>query len=172
VGSRPRVSNPKPIGPDPVSASPLAHQPASLAAFNRLYGTLWSRGVVDQATKEVARIRNARVIDCRLCRSLRFAGARAAGLTEERVDLITDGYEASDLSPAHKAVLRLTDHFLRAPGPPPEPLRAELARHFTPAQIVELVAGLALFFGFSKIAVSLGGLPENIPVMEVPTPDA
>jgi alkylhydroperoxidase family enzyme len=172
MGSRPRVSNPRPIGPDPVSASPLAHQPASLAAFNRLYGTLWSRGVVDQASKEVARIRNARVIDCRLCRSLRFAGARAEGLSEDRVELIRDDFETSDLAPRYKAVLRLTDHFLRGSGPPPAALREELARHFSPEQVVELVAGLALFYGFSKIAVSLGGLPESLPVMEVPTPSA
>ena len=44
----------------------LDHQPALYAAFNRLYGTLWSEGVVDQPTKEVGRIRNARLVDCGL----------------------------------------------------------------------------------------------------------
>jgi AhpD family alkylhydroperoxidase len=166
----PRVSAPKPIGSDPVSASVLAHQPESLAAFNRVYGTLWSRGVLDQATKEVARIRNARVVGCRLCQSLRFAGAKREGLTEDGIAQIRDGFEASDLAPAHKAALRFADVFLGAPGPPPEALRRELAEHFTPAQIVELAAGLALFFGFSKIAVALGGIPDSLPVMEVPTP--
>jgi hypothetical protein len=37
---------------------------------------------------------------------------------------------------------------------------------------VELTAGLALFFGFSKIAIALGGIPDGLPVMEVPTPSA
>ncbi len=40
------------------------HQPELYAAFNRLYGALWTLGSVDQPTKEVARIRNARVVDC------------------------------------------------------------------------------------------------------------
>ncbi len=40
------------------------HVPELFAAFNRFYGTLWSEGVVDQPTKEVGRLRNARITDC------------------------------------------------------------------------------------------------------------
>ena len=39
----------------------LAHAPTVLAAFRRLYGHVWQRGVVDHATKEVVRLRNARI---------------------------------------------------------------------------------------------------------------
>ncbi len=42
------------------------HQPELFGAFNTLYGGLWSAGRVDQPTKEVARLRNARVVDCGL----------------------------------------------------------------------------------------------------------
>jgi alkylhydroperoxidase family enzyme len=45
---------------------PLGHQPALWAAFQQLYGTLWSRGVLDHPTKEVARLRNARITGCGL----------------------------------------------------------------------------------------------------------
>ena len=54
------------IEPPPGSAVFLDHQPEQYAAFNRLYGTLWSHGRVDQATKEVGRLRNAFVVDCGL----------------------------------------------------------------------------------------------------------
>ena len=50
--------------PDPVKSSALAHQPEALARFQKLYGILWSRGVLDHPAKEVARLRNARVTDC------------------------------------------------------------------------------------------------------------
>ena len=40
------------------------HQPALFAAFNRFYGTIWSEGSLDQPTKEVGRLRNARITDC------------------------------------------------------------------------------------------------------------
>ncbi len=54
----PRV--PAPAG----STSVLAHVPELDTAFWKLYGELWSDGVLDHRTKEVARIRNARVTDC------------------------------------------------------------------------------------------------------------
>jgi len=170
VAATTRISIPEATGSDLASRSFLAHQPEALAAFNHLYGVLWSRGVVDQATKEVARLRNARVTGCGICRNLRFSGARQEGLTEERVELIRDGYEETDLPDRHKVVLRYTDAFLMAPGIPGEALRAELAAHFSPEQIVELTAAIGLFLGFSKIALALGNIPDGLPVMVVPTP--
>ncbi len=39
--------------------------PPDLAVdFSDLYGTMWSHGIVDHSTKEVARLRNARITDC------------------------------------------------------------------------------------------------------------
>jgi len=43
--------------------------------------------------------------------------------------------------------------------------------HFTPAELVELTAALSLFMGFSKIALALGGVPDELPVTVQPTPD-
>jgi alkylhydroperoxidase family enzyme len=169
--SAPRVRPPERRGSDPISASALAHQPEALQAFLKLYGTLWSHGVLDQASKEMARIRNARRIDCAICKSIRFEGARQAGLSEAIVDQIRDGFEQSGLSARQKAVLAWTDAFL-SPEPSADPeLRRTMLAHFTPAELVELTAGLALFMGFSKIAVSLGGMPDELPVNVQPTPD-
>jgi hypothetical protein len=42
----------------------MAHVPRLAGAFGALYSQFWSRGVVDHRTKEVARMRNARVTDC------------------------------------------------------------------------------------------------------------
>lgn len=54
------------IKPPPDGEIFFQHQPEMLAIFNRFYGEMWSRGVLDQPTKEVARIRNARLVDCKL----------------------------------------------------------------------------------------------------------
>jgi alkylhydroperoxidase family enzyme len=59
-----RIALPKPLGADAIQASALAHQPEALAAFMKLYGTLWSRGLLSHSTKEMARIRSARTVDC------------------------------------------------------------------------------------------------------------
>jgi AhpD family alkylhydroperoxidase len=160
-----------PEDPDAISGSILAEQPDALLGFLRLYGTLWSHGRLPQSVKEVARLRNARTTDCAYCRSVRFEGARDEGLTEDRVALIVDGYEnAGDLSDTEKAAIRFTDTFLREPGALSTGQGAELLEHFTPAELVELAAGVALFMGFSKIAVALGPPPE-MPTTVVPTPD-
>jgi AhpD family alkylhydroperoxidase len=156
---------------DAISGSVLAEQPDALLGFLRLYGTLWSHGRLPQAVKEVARLRNARTTDCAYCRSVRFEGARAEGLTEDRVELVADGYEtAEELSGPEKAAIRFTDTFLREPASLSDAQRAELLGHFTPGEVVELAAGVALFMGFSKIAVALGPPPEMATTV-VPTPD-
>lgn len=167
----PRIRPPKTDSADPVQRSALAHQPALLTAFTRLYGTLWSHGVLDLATKEMARLRNARVTDCRFCRSVRFAGARDEGLSEALVEEIRDGYEEGPLTDRQKVVLRYTDAFLKTPGDADPALREAMLAHFSSEEIVELTAAIALFMGFSKIAVSLGQVPESMPVTVMPTPD-
>jgi alkylhydroperoxidase family enzyme len=166
-----RVKPPPTRSADPIQASPLALQPELLTAFLRLYGTLWSHGELELSIKELARIRNARTIDCPICKAIRFSGARQEGLGEDVLDRVADGYEASDLAARQKTVLRFVDAFLGERGALSEELRRELLAHFTPAQVVELAAAVALFMGFSKIAVALGGLPDVIPVHEQPTPD-
>ena len=42
----------------------LTDVPELWQRFNVFYGTLWTEGSLDQATKEVGRLRNARVNDC------------------------------------------------------------------------------------------------------------
>lgn len=52
------------ISPPPGSFVFLDHQPEQYAAFNRLYGTLWSHGNVEEPVKEAGRLRNANVVGC------------------------------------------------------------------------------------------------------------
>ena len=147
----------------------LDHQPELFGAFNRLYGTLWSEGVVDQPTKEVARLRNAWVTGCNICKNLRFAGAREAGLTEELVDDIDDDYASTELPHRFKLAVRYADVIINDPAGMPEPLKAELLAEFTPEQVVELTLTTAFAMAFSKAAVAWGP-PPDMPVLEVPTP--
>lgn len=68
-------------------------------------------------------------------------------------------------------MLAWTDAFL-APDPGADAaLRRRMLALFSPAEIVELSLGLALFMGFSKIALALGGVPDGLPVTVQPTPD-
>jgi len=159
--------------PDDPARGFSSAQPGLFASFERLYAVLWSGGVVDHPSKEVARLRNARVTGCKFCRNVRFARARRDGLTEDLVDLVSDGYETTMLPYAHKAVIRLTDAFLADPrGGVDAVTRRSLLDHYGSPGTVELTAGLALFMGFSKIAVALGAFPDDFPTTVIPTPGA
>jgi hypothetical protein len=59
-----RIRPPKGKSADALKNTVLGHQPELLDAFTHLYGTLWQKGIVDHPTKEVARLRNARITDC------------------------------------------------------------------------------------------------------------
>ena len=97
-------------------------------------------------------------------------GARDAGLTEDRVDLITDDYADSALTDRDKTVIRYVDTMLHDPHGMTDDQRAALAEQLDDGQLVELTLGIGLFHGFSKIAVALGP-PPDMPTMVVPTPD-
>jgi alkylhydroperoxidase family enzyme len=86
------------------------------------------------------------------------------------VELIDEGFEDTWLADDEKLVIQLTDVMLGAETLSND-LRSELLEHFDEGQLVELCAGIALFLGFSKIAISLGQAPADMPTMVVPTPD-
>lgn len=86
------------------------------------------------------------------------------------VESIVDDWQQGSLPADRKAVLGLTDAMLAGDDALGETLRAALEAHFSPAQVVELAAGIALFMGFSKIAIALGGIPDDMPVMRSPVP--
>ena len=63
MSTTPRL--PSALGEETTSfAGMLSHQPGLGAEFSKLYSQFWSHGVLDQPTKEVVRLRNARVTDC------------------------------------------------------------------------------------------------------------
>lgn len=64
MSTKPRVSSAI-AGQPPGFGTALAHQPGLAGAFGALYGAFWSAGTLDHRTKEVTRMRNARVTDCR-----------------------------------------------------------------------------------------------------------
>lgn len=171
MSTQPRLPSAVP-GKAPEFATVLAHAPVIPETFFDLYGEFWQHGLVDQRTKEICRMRNARVTDCGFCKRVRFDGARAAGLSEDEVSAIEDGY-AERFDARDTAALELTDHIIGMPqGAPPEQLRKALGQHFSDPQIVEIALGVSLFMALAKVLITLGLEPEDMPVTVLPTPGA
>ena len=133
------------------------------AVFLRFYGTLWSDGKLDQATKEVERIRSARSIGCETCQNLRFAGPQEEGLTEEIIADVDDGYEATALSPRWKTALEWSDAVTGYPSTDAPPRRAATEAEFSGPELAELTLQAGLAAAFAKAMVAWGPQP-NIPI--------
>ena len=81
--------------------------------------------------------------------SVRYAGARQAGLTETKIAAL--GNLDSDLfTPRERAALRFAELMATDHHKIDDRVFAELKRHFSEAEIVELGVSTALFVGFGR----------------------
>jgi alkylhydroperoxidase family enzyme len=152
--------------------SALGLVPETLEPIVRLHDRVWHHSSLTPTLTEVARLRNARTVNCVFCKSVRYDIAKRDGLTEDRVAQIQDGHEQSSLPRAEKLVLAFADVYLKDPHRRDPALAAELAQVFTAEQLAHLAISLTTFNALSRCAVSLGGMPESLPIMEMPVAGA
>jgi AhpD family alkylhydroperoxidase len=115
---------------------------------------------------ELVRLRIAFFNQCRSCMAIRYSDAVADGLTEDLVCSLERPQEAADLGDAEKAAIRFgelmaTDHL--AIG---DATFAELRRHFTQPEIVELGMTCAFFVGFGRLAAAWHMVEELPPAFQ------
>lgn len=141
-----------PRGAHAPSAAPLEFDPL-LRAVARLDD-------VDPLTTELVRLRVARHHHCRLCQSLRTRAALQAGGDESTYDKI-DAYADSDLGEQQKVALRLTEAVIIRPDSLDDATVLLARRHFTAAQLVELVLDV-MRNSANKVAVAFGADAPNV----------
>lgn len=144
----------------------------TLDVLIQLNDSIWRKNSVRLALLEMIRLRNARTVNCVFCKSVRYDAAKQDGLTEEKVARIADGFDTSDLSEVEKLSLAFADVYLRNPERFEPQLIGRLRKHFSEEQLCHMAISLATFNATSKCAVSLGGMPEALPVMEMQLPPA
>ena len=82
---------------------------------------------------------------------------------------MTDDYQLN-VSDKEAAALALTDLLINVPKEPDAQLADSLREHFEDAEIAELMLGVGLFLGMSKVLITLGVEPEEMPTTVIPTP--
>jgi alkylhydroperoxidase family enzyme len=86
---------------------------------------------------------------------VRYAGARHAGATEAKIAAIDD--ETSNmLTPRERAAVRFAERFAVDHLKIDDAFWSELRRHFSEAEIIELVAHTTLYIGFGRLNAILG----------------
>lgn len=166
--SEPRATGPGTQTGNVIRDSAMGRVPETVDEIIRLNGHVWRDSKVSPSLLEVIRLRNARTVNCVFCKSVRYDVARADGLTEDRVEMIADGYEASDLPEREKLALALADSYLGFPAKVGPDLSPRLHREFGDDEIASMLVALMTFNFTSRMAVSIGGMPEDpLPVTEV-----
>jgi alkylhydroperoxidase family enzyme len=90
---------------------------------------------------------------------VRYAGARHAGATEAKIAAIDD--ERSDLLTAReRAAIHFAEKLAVDHHKVDDALWSEMRRHFSDAEIVELVAHTTLYIGFGRFNEIVGLEPE------------
>jgi AhpD family alkylhydroperoxidase len=138
----------------------LAHSPAVAKAVIVFGGTLFQNTALPRRLIELIRLRVAFHNQCRSCMAVRYQSAIDDGLTENLVCSLEKPFEAPDLTEAEKAAVAYadissTDHFSID-----DQTYADLRRHFSEAEIVELGAFIAYFIGFGRFAASMDMIEE------------
>ena len=86
---------------------------------------------------------------------MRYAGARHAGATEEKIAAIHD--ESSDLlTPRERVAIRFAEKLAVDHQKVDDALWSELRDHFSEAEIIELVAHTTLYIGWGRFNEIVG----------------
>jgi alkylhydroperoxidase family enzyme len=82
------------------------------------------------------------------------------GLSEDKVQQIRD-YKNSDLSEREKAALRLTEIIASDPHTLDDAFFAELKKHFSDEQLLDLGVAVGLLNGLHRFLETFGILPDS-----------
>jgi alkylhydroperoxidase family enzyme len=137
----------------------MAWRPELLAAFFEFYAKVWTEGILEMRVKDLCRMKIARTVGCRVCQNTRFKVAE--GHTSENDYLDIDDVENGDYTDAEKAALRYVETFCVNAQMITDEMLAELKRHFSPAEIIELSILAAAMGGFASINVALNVAPDT-----------
>jgi alkylhydroperoxidase family enzyme len=117
-------------------------------------------GLIEPELLELMRLRGANLNACTYCATIRFQPVAVAirsreetlgladisGMTKaQAVSALRDSVERSQFSPREAAALALVDRIIVDPHTVDDALFAELRRHFSDEEIIELVCASALF---------------------------
>ena len=112
-----------------------------------------AQSALDPRLHELVRYRVAQLNQCTLCLDFRRADS---GLTEDMLAQV-EAYATSDAFTAgEKTALAYTEQFCTASAALPDSLLAELARHFTTAEIVDLTLVVGKYLAMGRFMQVLG----------------
>jgi uncharacterized peroxidase-related enzyme len=129
----------------PGSLYVMGRRPEILRPFSMLAGAVIGPGTVDPGLKQLVAYVASNASGCRYCQAHTSAHAARFGIPTEKIEHAFEFETHPDFSAAERAALRLARDAALVPNLVTTEHFAELRKHFSEEQIVEMVAVAALF---------------------------
>lgn len=140
----------------------VAHRPEIAKAFGEYKDALIRERLLPARLLELVRLRVAFHNQCRTCMAARHSDGVEDGVTEALVCSLERPEEAPDLTDAERAALHFADLFATDHLGVSDDTFARLRRHFSEAEIIELLFNAALFVGYGRMTAVLH-VVEDLP---------
>ena len=128
----------------------LAGAPKAMLGLERVANS----GLDDPRLLNLIKIRASQINGCAYCVGLHAGEAREQGETDERLDMVAVWREAECFGRAERAALAWCEALTLLPGcGAPDELFDELARRFTPEQVVALTLAIVAINGWNRLNV-------------------
>jgi AhpD family alkylhydroperoxidase len=118
---------------------------------------------IDRGLAELLRLRVSQLNNCSYCLNLHYQAARTAGIPRAKIDTLTAWWETELHSQAEQAALRYTEALTRAAdtdrGAAFQRFHDALAEHFSPEEMLEIVAVVVNMNVWTRIRLAEGAMP-------------
>lgn len=115
---------------------------------------------LESALLELAKIRASQINRCAFCLDLHTRVAKSRNEKPERLYLLEAWEEVDVYSPREKAALRWTECLTRLPDGVPDAVYAEVRRHLSEAELVELTLAIIAINGWNRLNVAFRIPPD------------
>jgi uncharacterized peroxidase-related enzyme len=138
----------------------FAHRPWILTTVDAHFAAVMGSGTVPLRLKELLAVQTSRLLANDYCVSAHTALAKRTGATDAQIDALLD-VEAGPFDGKEKAALRYGLELTRDSHKISEGVFADLRRHFTEPEIVEITCVLGLVAYFSRFNDALQIAPTE-----------
>jgi AhpD family alkylhydroperoxidase len=147
-----------------------AQAPAIAGPFGEFMKTLRESSVLPRRLVELVRLRVSFHNQCRSCMAIRYADGVVDGVTEDLVCSLEKPEDAPDLSEREKVALAFADKMATDHLSISDDCFADLGRHFTTEEQMDLCFQVASFVGYGRMNAVLA-MTDDLPE-EYADPDA
>jgi AhpD family alkylhydroperoxidase len=118
---------------------------------------------IDRGLAQLLRLRVSQLNNCTYCLNLHHQAARDAGIGRAKIDTLSAWWETELHSEAEQAALRYTEALTRAADTNSDAafqrFHEALAKHFTPEEMLEIVAVVVNMNVWTRIKLAEGAMP-------------